>query len=96
MADDGELIVLTPGIRTFVEDGEIDLLIRKYGYRTTMEILLKVSENEDLSGNLSAAAHLIHGSPENRFTVTYCPGYLSREEIEGVNFMIRIKYITER
>jgi len=29
---------------------------------------------------------LIHGSSENRFTVTYCPGYLSKKEIESVNF----------
>ncbi len=86
IADGGELIVLGPGIHTFGEDREIDLLIRKYGYRTTPEILSMVSENEDLAGNLSAAAHLIHGSSENRFTITYCPGHLSRKEIEGVNF----------
>jgi hypothetical protein len=43
-------------------------------------------ENEDLQGNLSAAAHLIHGSSENRFTVTYCPGKLTRPEIEGVGY----------
>jgi len=45
-----------------------------------------VKENSDLQNNLSAAAHLIHGSSENRFTVIYCPGYISREEIESVNF----------
>jgi nickel-dependent lactate racemase len=86
MATGGNLIILGPGIHTFGEDKEIDRLIRKYGYRTTPEILQLVRENEDLAGNLSAAAHLIHGSPENRFTVTYCPGHLSKEEIEGVNF----------
>jgi hypothetical protein len=43
-------------------------------------------ENEDLQHNLSAAAHLIHGSSEGRFTVTYCPGQLTREEIEGVGY----------
>jgi hypothetical protein len=36
--------------------------------------------------NLSAAAHLIHGSSEGRFSITYCPGYLTRQEIESVNF----------
>jgi len=86
IADDGELIVLAPGLREFGEDPEIDRLIRKYGYRTTPEVMQFVKENSDLQNNLSAAAHLIHGSSENRFTVIYCPGYISREEIESVNF----------
>lgn len=86
MADGGELIVLGPGIIGFGEDKEIDHLIRKYGYRTSSEILQLVRENEDLADNLGAAAHLIHGSAENRFGITYCPGHLSKEEIEGVNF----------
>lgn len=86
IADGGELIVLGPAVSTFGEDPQIDLLIRKYGYRTTPEILKAVEQNEDLRGNLSAAAHLIHGSSEGRFKVTYCPGKLSREEIEGVGY----------
>ncbi|MBN2213251.1 MAG: DUF2088 domain-containing protein [Bacteroidales bacterium] len=86
IADGGELIVLAPGLREFGEDREIDKLIRKYGYLTTPEILDNVQKNEDLKNNLSAAAHLIHGSSEKRFTITYCPGNLTREEIEGVNF----------
>jgi hypothetical protein len=61
-------------------------LIRKYGYRTTPEIMEFMADNEDLQNNLSAAAHLIHGSSENRFRVTYCPGKLTREEIEGVGY----------
>ena len=85
MASGGELIVLGPGIHTFGEDREIDRLIRKYGYRTTPEILKMVTENGDLAGNLRAAAHMIHGSSENRFSITYCPGKLSKKEIEGVN-----------
>ncbi len=84
--DDGELIVLAPGLKEFGEDREIDKLIRKYGYVTTPEVLEMVDENEDLRNNLSAAAHLIHGSSENRFNITYCPGHLSKEEIEKVNF----------
>lgn len=84
--DDGELIVLAPGLKEFGEDREIDKLIRKYGYVTTPEVLEMVDENEDLRNNLSAAAHLIHGSSENRFNITYCPGHLSNEEIEKVNF----------
>jgi hypothetical protein len=35
---------------------------------------------------LSAAAHLIHGSSEGRFTITYCPGSLTQQEIESVGF----------
>lgn len=86
IADGGELIVLAPGLKEFGEDKEINRLIRKYGYKTTPEILEFTNSNEELKQNLSAAAHLIHGSHENRFSVTYCPGHLSREEIESVNF----------
>ncbi len=86
IADGGELVVLAPGVKSFGEDPEIDRLIRKYGYRTTPEIMRFVEENEDLRGNLSAAAHLIHGSSEGRFTITYCPGGLTREEIECVGY----------
>lgn len=86
LADGAELIVLAPGVKEFGEDPTIDKLIRKYGYRTTPEVLQAVRDNEDLASNLSAAAHLIHGSSEERFTITYCPGHLSKEEVEGVNF----------
>jgi nickel-dependent lactate racemase len=86
MADGGELIVMAPGLKDFGEDREIDRLIRKYGYVNTPEILELVRKNKDLQANLSAAAHLIHGSSENRFSITYCTRHLSREEVEGVNF----------
>ena len=86
MADGGELIVLAPGLAEFGEDEEIDRLIRKYGYVGTDKVLKLVRENEDLKNNLSAAAHLIHGSSEGRFKITYCPGKLTKEEIESVNF----------
>ena len=86
MADNGELIVLAPGLKEFGEDQEIDRLIRKYGYRGTPATLKSLKENEELNRNLSAAAHLIHGSSEGRFSITYCPGYLTRKEIESVNF----------
>ncbi len=86
LADGGELIVLAPGVRKFGEDDENDRLIRKYGYIGTPRILELTKNNEDLSKNLSAAAHLIHGSSENRFSITYCPGKLTKEEIESVNF----------
>lgn len=90
IADEGELIVLAPALKEFGEDKAIDLLIRKYGYLGTPPTLKAVSENSDLRDNLSAAAHLIHGSSEGRFSITYCPGKreenLSREEIESVGF----------
>jgi nickel-dependent lactate racemase len=86
IADGGELIVLAPGVREFGEDQEIDRLIRKYGYVVTPAVLQAVRDNDELQQNLSAAAHLIHGSSEERFRITYCPGHLTREEIEGVNF----------
>lgn len=82
----GELIILAPGVKEFGEDAEIDRLIRKYGYKTTPEILSFCEKNEDLRNNLSAAAHLIHGSTENRFKVTYCTGNLTKLEVEGVNY----------
>lgn len=87
IADEGELIVLAPALREFGEDKEIDRLIRKYGYHGTPATLKAVDENPELANNLSAAAHLIHGSSEGRFKITYCPGpNTSREEIEGVGF----------
>ena len=86
LADGGELIILAPGVREFGEDKEIDRLIRKYGYYGTDIILTQTENHADLAGNLAAAAHLIHGSSEGRFRITYCPGHLTREEIEQAGF----------
>jgi nickel-dependent lactate racemase len=85
--DGGELLILAPALERFGEDEGIDALIRKHGYRPAKEILAKVKADAELGGNLSAAAHLIHGSSEGRFTVRYCPGEkVSRKEIESVGF----------
>ena len=88
IADKGELIVLAflPGVNTFGEDPRIDELIRKYGYRTTPEVMEHVKNNRDLMKNLSAAAHLIHGTSEGRFRIIYCPGSLTKEEVESVGY----------
>jgi nickel-dependent lactate racemase len=90
LADNAELIVLAPALKEFGEDKQIDGLIRKYGYYGTPHTLKLVEENEDLQNNLGAAAHLIHGSSEGRFSITYCPGKgkenLTQQEIEGVGF----------
>ena len=88
IADGGSLMVLAPALREFGEDKTIDALIRKYGYKGTPHTLQCTRENEDLRNNLSASAHLIHGSSEGRFSITYCPGPdMTREEIESVGFL---------
>ncbi len=86
LADGAELIILAPGVKEFGEDKAIDGLIRKYGYRGTPATLAAVEANADLASDLSAAAHLIHASSEGRFNITWCPGHLTREEVEGVGF----------
>ena len=87
IADGGELIVLAPALKEFGEDKTIDALIRKYGYKGTPHTIECTNANKDLQDNLGASAHLIHGSSEGRFKITYCPGPdMSREEIEMVGF----------
>lgn len=87
LADDAELVILAPALKEFGEDKTIDGLIRKYGYKGTPHTLEATRENEDLQANLGASAHLIHGSSEGRFKITYCPGpEMTREEIESVGF----------
>ena len=88
MADGGDLIILAPGVERFGEDDIVDGLIRKYGYRGRIHTLeeFRKPENEDLRANMGAAAHLIHGSSDGRFNITYAVKNISREEIEGVGF----------
>jgi nickel-dependent lactate racemase len=86
IADGGELTVLAPGLRQFGEDPVNDMLIRKYGYVNTPQVLKYVKDNEDLRSSLGVAAHLIHGTSEGRFLITYCPGHLTQREIESVGF----------
>ena len=87
LADGAELIILAPALKEFGEDPAIDRLIRKYGYKGTPHTLEVTKANKDLQDNLGASAHLIHGSSEGRFSITYCPGTgMTREEIEGVGF----------
>lgn len=86
IADGGELIILAPGIKKFGEDAENDRLIRKYGYVGRERVLELVRENADLRENLSVAAHLIHGSSDGRFKITYAAENMSPEEITSVNY----------
>lgn len=86
MAEGGELIVLAPAVKKFGEDNENDRLIRKYGYVGRKKVLELVKTEEALKNNLSVAAHLIHGSSDGKFTVTYCTKHLSKKEVESVGF----------
>lgn len=86
IADGGELLILAPGVRSFGEDPGIDALIRAYGYKNRDEILDLAAAKQDLKDSLSVAAHLIHGSSDGRFKITYAVQHLSAEEITGVNY----------
>lgn len=88
IADGGELIILAPGVAAFGEDAQCDALIRRYGYRGRAEILkaFQDPENRDLRANMGAAAHLIHGSSDGRFSITYAVQNISQQEIRSVGF----------
>lgn len=86
LADGGELIVIAPGLKRFGEQPEVDAFIRKYGYVGTSRVMEAYRKNADMQDLAHATAHLIHGSSEGRFKITYAPGHLSKREMEGVNF----------
>ena len=86
IADGGELIVLAPGVRSFGEDPGIDRIIRAFGYQKRLDILSLTKERKELAENLSVAAHLIHGSSDGRFRITYAVQHLTESEIKGVHF----------
>jgi nickel-dependent lactate racemase len=85
-ADGGELLILAPGVERFGEQPEVDALIRKYGYKGTERTLSLYKTEADMQAIAHGVAHLIHGSSEGRFTITYAPGRLTREEIESVGY----------
>lgn len=89
LADGAELLVIAPGVRTFGEDPGIDRLIRRHGYHGTPRTLAAVAADPELAGSLAAAAHLIHGSSEGRFQVTYAPGGLDRWSVQTAGFAYR-------
>ncbi len=87
MGDGGELVVVAPGLERFGEDPLVDALIRRHGYHGRDTALQAMAEDPELAANLAAVAHLIHGSTEGRFSVTYAPGPgVSRAEIEAAGF----------
>jgi len=86
IADGGELLIIAPGVERFGEQKEVDYLIREYGYNGTPHTLNAYNSDPELHELGHAAAHLIHGSSEGRFKITYAPGKLTREEITRVGF----------
>ncbi|MDD4180778.1 MAG: lactate racemase domain-containing protein [Victivallaceae bacterium] len=86
MADGGELLIIAPGLKRFGEQDDVDKLIRAYGYSGT-EKVMKLWNTEPILQDLThGTAHLIHGSSEGRFKITYAPGHLGKEEVESINF----------
>ena len=86
LADGGELLIIAPGLKRFGEQPDVDALIRKYGYCGTPKVMELYKQNADMQDLAHATAHLIHGSSEGRFKITYAPGHLSKADIEQVNF----------
>jgi hypothetical protein len=86
LSDGGELIVIAPGLKRFGEQTDVDAFIRKYGYVGTPRVMDMYEKNADMQDLAHATAHLMHGSSEGRFNVTYAPGHLTKEEMETVNF----------
>lgn len=86
IADGGELIIIAPGLERFGEQSAVDCIIRKYGYCGVERVMRLYAEQEDLRDLTHATAHLIHGSTDGRFTVTYAPGHLTRKDIESVGY----------
>lgn len=89
LAQGGELLIIAPGLERFGEQPEIDAIIRKYGYSGTenvMRLYKECPDDGDLKNFAVGTAHLIHGSSEGRFTITYAPGKMSQKDIESVCF----------
>lgn len=86
MADGGELLIIAPGLKRFGEQDEVDRIIRKYGYSGTPFVMDAWKKNADLQDLTHATAHLIHGSSEGRFRITYAPGHISKNDMESVGF----------
>jgi len=86
LADEAELLVIAPGVHGCGEDAENDRLIRQFGYRSREEVMSAVASSKVLSENLAVAAHLIHGSSEGRFNITYATDRLTSKEVRSLNY----------
>jgi nickel-dependent lactate racemase len=90
IADGGELVIIAHGARRFGEQPEVEALIKTYGYSPRDEILAKYHDPspqyDDLRDIGHGAAHLIHGSSEGRFRITYAPAHLTAEDVQQVGY----------
>ena len=86
MAEGGELIILAPAVDRCGEDEHGDALIRRFGYGGRERVMALVEHHPELQRELGVAAHLIHGSSEGRFDITYCPGGLSASQTERLGY----------
>ncbi|MGI6086976.1 MAG: lactate racemase domain-containing protein [Kiritimatiellia bacterium] len=86
MADGGELLIIAPGLKRFGEQPDVDKLIRRYGYSGTPKIMQLWKTQPEMQDLTHGTAHLIHGSSEGRFNITYAPGHMTAEDIRGVGY----------
>ena len=86
MADGGELLIIAPGLKRFGEQPDVDALIRRYGYCGTPKIMKLWKTQPEMQDLTHGTAHLIHGSSEGRFNITYAPGHMTAEDIRGVGY----------
>ena len=64
------------------------IYFRSFPYRGRLHTLKTFNkpESQDLRDNMGAAAHLIHGSSDGRFTITYAVKEITQQEIVNVGF----------
>ncbi|HZZ42418.1 MAG TPA: lactate racemase domain-containing protein [Tepidisphaeraceae bacterium] len=86
IADGGELLIIAPGVNGFGEQPEVDAFIRKYGYQSTPNVMALYRQNADMQDLAHATAHLMHGTSEGRFTITYAPALLTKQEVNQVHY----------
>lgn len=86
VADGGDLIILAPGVKQFGESFEVDELIRKYGYKGRDYVLSLYNTVPEVKEKSMVAAHLIQGSSDGRYNITYATRLISKEEIENVGY----------
>ena len=86
LAPGASLLVLAPGVKCCGEDPQNDAIIRKYGYCGRQAVLSEVARGRELARHLSAAAHLIHGSSDGKFEITYATSKLSEMEVRAVHY----------
>ncbi len=97
VATGGELLIIAPGVDRVAEDDAFgDLIVRHGGYMGSAAVERELNQSgrrrrgrHSLSANLAVAAHLIHGSPEERYKVTYATDSLSPELLQRLGYQHR-------